>query len=258
MLDQTQATLPEDELTEILTQRMEKSVVLKEDIAHVYRMDDGHRNKNYDFLVRSKENYMDRERYRTNRANGLHSMLSQVSREARTGAPSIIDQRGGNGPSEVSEKKKKKTQDRKARATAKAAAAPAPTPTGKGKGKGEEKKVCYYFNQPGGCPKSVEECWFKHKKLSAAEVAKMVQPPSRAGPRAASPAGGRPGPGRKLRPPIKRILAVGKTLVTVSDSRNQKAAQTPTVNTYVHLDEAMIEEFKRAGKVLQDNATAKP
>ena len=136
VLDQMQTTISEDGLTEIFTQRMEKSVVLKEDIAHFYRMDEGHRNKNYDFLIRSMENYMDRERYRTNRANDLHSMLSQVNREARAGAPSIIDQPGGNGPSEVSEKKKKR-QERKARAAAKAAAAPAPTPTGKGKGEGK-------------------------------------------------------------------------------------------------------------------------
>ena len=117
-------------------QEMEKSVVLKEDIAHFYRMDEGHRNNNYDFLIRSMENYMGRERCRTNWANDLHSMLSQVNREARAGAPSIIDQPGGNGPSEVSEKKKKR-QERKARAAAKAAAAPAPTPTGKGKGEGK-------------------------------------------------------------------------------------------------------------------------
>ena len=151
-------------------------------------------DRNCDFLIRSMENNLDRERYRTNRANDLQSMLSQANRDARTGAPSIIDPPGGNGPSEASERRKKKRQERKARvAAAKAAAAPAPTPPGKGNGKGEEKKVCYYFNQPGGCPETAEECWFKHKKLSAAEVVKMVQPPSRAGSRAASPAGGKPG-----------------------------------------------------------------
>ena len=137
VLDQMQTTISEDGLTEIFTQRMEKSVVLKEDIAHFYRMDDGHGNKDHDFLITPMENYMDLERYSTNRANDLHSMLSQVNREARAGAPSIIDQPGGNGPSEVSEKRKKKRQERKARAAAKAAAAPAPTPTGKGKGEGK-------------------------------------------------------------------------------------------------------------------------
>ena len=132
-------------------------------------------DRNSDFLIRSMENYLDRERYRTNRANDLHSILSQS--QARAGAPSVLDTPGGNTSAETREQKKKKRQERKAKlAAAKAAAAPAPTPKGKGKGKdpNREKKVCYYHNQPGGCPKTVEECWFLHQKLPAAEVAKMV------------------------------------------------------------------------------------
>ena len=165
---------------------------------------------------------------------------------------------GGNVPSEASERRKKKRQERKAKvAAAKAAAAPAPTPKGKGKGKGpgKDKKVCYYFNQPSGCPKTAEECWFLHKKLPAAEVAKMVQPPSRAASRANSPAGGKPGPKAKASP--KANAAGGK-----NPSYCFKFAKPGGCNdtncAFMHLDEAMIEEFKRAGKVLKDNAAAKP
>ena len=89
MLDQMQTTLPADELTEILMQKMEKSVVLKEDIAHFYRLDEDDPDRNCDFLIRSMENYLDRERYRTNRANDLQSMLSQA--HSRAGAPSVLD-----------------------------------------------------------------------------------------------------------------------------------------------------------------------
>ena len=87
---------------------------------------------------------MDRERYRTNRANDLHSLLALARRDVRTGAPSITDPPGGNGPSEASEKRKKRNQERNARAAAKRVAAPAPIPAGKGKGKGKEKgnKMC--------------------------------------------------------------------------------------------------------------------
>ena len=171
MLDQMQTTLPTDELTEILMQKMEKSVVLKEDIAHFYRLNEDDPDRNCNFLIRSMENHLDRERYRTNRANDLQSMLSQT--HSRAGAPSVLDTSGGNVPSEASERKKK--QERKA--AAKAAAAPVPAPKGKGKGKGpgKDKKVCYYFNLPSGCPKTAEECWFLHKKLPAAELAKMVR-----------------------------------------------------------------------------------
>ena len=233
---------------------MEKSVVLKEDIAHVSRLDDADRI--CDFLVRSMENYLDRERYRTNRANDLQSMLSQA--HAKTGAPSVLDPPGGSGPSEASERRKKKRQEMKAKiAAAKAAAAPAPTPNGKGKGKGlgKEKKVCYYFNQLGGCPKTAEECWFLHKKLPAAEVAKMVQPPSRVGSRDASLAGGKPGAKPKASP--KANAAGGKNPSYCFKFAKPGGCQD-TNCAFMHLDEAMTEEFKRAGKVLKDNATAKP
>ena len=174
MTSQMQTTLPPSELTEILSQKVEKSVVLKEDVGFFYRKDEEDPDRNSDFLIRSMENYLDRERYRTNLANDLHSILSQS--QTRAGVPSVLDTPGGDTSVEVRESRKKKRLERKAKiAAAKAAAAPAPTPKGKGKGKDpkKEKKVCYYFNQPGGCPKTAEECWLLHKKLSAAEVAKV-------------------------------------------------------------------------------------
>ena len=55
MLAQIQTTLPADELTEILVQKVEKSVVLKEDIGHFYRKDKDDPDRNSDFLIRSME-----------------------------------------------------------------------------------------------------------------------------------------------------------------------------------------------------------
>ena len=115
--------------------------------------------------------------------------------------------------------------------------------------------VCYYFNQPGVCPKTVEECWFKHKKLSAAEVAKMVQPPSRAGSRAASPAGGKPGATAKAAP---KANAAGRKDPSYCFKFAKPGGCQGTNCEYMHFHEAIIEEFKRAGKVFQDNATLKP
>ena len=102
MLDQMQTTLRTDELTEILMQKMEKSAVLKEDIAHFCRLDEDDPDRNCKFLIRSMENHLDCERYRTNRANDLQSMLSQA--HSRAGAPSVLDTSGGNVPSEASER----------------------------------------------------------------------------------------------------------------------------------------------------------
>ena len=103
---QVQATLPPDGLTEILLQKVEKSVALKENLGHFYRMEEDGYDRNSDFLIRSMENYLDRERYRTNRANDLHSMLSQA--QTRAGAPSVLDAPGGSTSAEAREQRKKK------------------------------------------------------------------------------------------------------------------------------------------------------
>eukprot|EP00919_Chromeraceae_sp_WS-2016_P013510 GHVR01031733.1.p1 GENE.GHVR01031733.1~~GHVR01031733.1.p1 ORF type:complete len:714 (+),score=95.88 GHVR01031733.1:463-2604(+) len=257
LISQMQTTLPADELIEILLQKVEKSIVLAQDIAHFYRKEEDDPDRNSDFLIRSMENYLDRARYRTNRANDLHSLLSPS--QAKAGAPSVVNNPGGISE-EAKERKKKKRQEKKGElAAAGDAAAPAPTPKGgKGKGKSKdpkEKRVCYYRNQPGGCPKTAEECWFLHKKLPAAEVAEMIQPISRAASRANSPAGGGATP--KAKAGAKAKAAGGRNL-----SYCFKFAQPGGCNdnncSYMHMGEAMIKEFERAGKALRRNTNAKP
>ena len=51
MTSQMQTTLPPSELTEILLQKVEKSVVLKEDVGHFYRKDEEDSGRNSDFLI---------------------------------------------------------------------------------------------------------------------------------------------------------------------------------------------------------------
>ena len=234
MLDQMQIILAAEELIEISMQKMEKSVVLKEDIAHFYRLDKDDNDRNCDFLIRSVEDCLGRERYRTNRANDLQSMLSQANRDARTGAPSIIDPPGRNGPSEGGERRKKKRQERKAKvAAAKAAAAPAPTPAGKGKGKGpgKEKKVLTTSISlevvliP---PKSVglsTRSFLPLKLLRwCSSLLGLDQglPPRLGG-----------SPGRNPRLVLKRMPLIGRILVIVSSLRSQEVVKTPTVRTCI-------------------------
>ena len=125
----------------------------------------------------------------------------------------------------------------------------------KGKGQQKRRRCTNYFNQSSGCPKTAEECWFLHKKLPAAEVSKVIQPPSRVGSRAASPAGGKPGAKPKASP--KANAAGGKDpsycfkFAKPGDCQDANCA-------FMHLDVAVIEEFKRAGEVLKGNAVAEP
>ena len=51
MISQMQTTFPHDELTEILLQKVEKSVVRKEDVGHFYRMDEDDYGRSSDFLI---------------------------------------------------------------------------------------------------------------------------------------------------------------------------------------------------------------
>jgi hypothetical protein len=257
MTSQMQTTLPADELTEILLQKVEKSIVLAQDVAHFYRKDEDDPDRNSNFLIRSMENHLDRARYRTNRANDLHSLLSPS--QLKAGAPSVVGNPGGTSEDAKERKKRKKKEKRGKSATASDAAAPAPTPKGgKGKGKGKdpkEKKVCYHHNQPGGCSRTADECWFLHKKLPAAEVAKMKPPVSQAGSRANSPAG--EGTTPKAKAGAKAKAAGGR-----NPSYCFKFAQPGGCNdkncSYMHMDEAMIKEFERAGNALRKNANAKP
>ena len=55
-------------------------------------------------------------------------------------------------------------------------------------GNSDKLGICYFYNTEAGCTKTAKECKFEHKKLSAAEAAKLVKPPGRES-RANSPAG---------------------------------------------------------------------
>ena len=83
----------------------------------------------------------------------------------------------------------------------------------------------------------------------------MVQPISRAASRANSPAGGGPTP--KAKAGAKAKAAGGE-----KHSYCSKFAKPGGCNdsncAYMHMDEAMIKEFERAGKVLKNNGNAKP
>ena len=112
--------------------------------------------------------YLTRKRYDVNRVGGIQSILENMGRGA---APAVDD----DAKSQRAKAKKK------ARDAAKAAKLAAPAGKGKGGGKGNSDKlgVCYFHNTEAGCIKTAKECKFDHKKLSAAEAAKLVKPPGR-------------------------------------------------------------------------------
>ena len=179
MLSQMHTSLSRHELAGILSQKLEKSNVLKEDLAHYYRQEPGHPDHSYEYSINPMTRYLKRKRYDVNRVGGIQSILKNMGRGA---APAVDD--------DAKSKRAKAKQKKKAKEAAEAAKLAAPAGKGKGGGKGNSDKlgICYFHNTKAGCIKTAKGCKFEHKKLRAAEAAKLVKPPGRES-RANSPAG---------------------------------------------------------------------
>ena len=61
-------SLSRHELAGTLLQKLEKSNVLKEDLAHYWRKEPGHPDHSYEYLINSMTRYLTRKRYDVNRA----------------------------------------------------------------------------------------------------------------------------------------------------------------------------------------------
>ena len=88
MLSQMHTSLSRHELAGILMQKLEKSNVLKEDLAHYYRQEPGHPDHSYEYLINSMTKYLTRKRYDVNRVGGIQSILENMGRGA---APAVDD-----------------------------------------------------------------------------------------------------------------------------------------------------------------------
>ena len=242
MLSQMHTSLSRHELAGISLQRLEKSNVLKEDLAHYYRQEPGHPDHNYEYLINSMTRYLRRKRYDVNRVGGIQSTYSENM--GRGAAPAVDDDA----------KSKRAKAKKKARDAAKAAKLAAPAGKGKGGGKGNSDKlgVCYFHNTEAGCIKTAKECKFDHKKLSAAEAAKLVKPPGRES-RANSPA---------AKAKAKAKAKAGPKVQPRSPSYCFKFMSPGSCNDtncqFMHLTGDMVAEFKRSKEVLHKLHEKKP
>jgi hypothetical protein len=183
-------SLSRHELAGILLQKLEKSTVLKEDIAHYHRQVPGHPDQSYEYLMNSMNRYLTRKRYDVNRTGGVQSLIKNMG--GRGAAPAV--------EGETSQSKRAKAKAKKAK-EAKAIAAPADKGKGAGKGSAPKLGICFFHNTEAGCTKSAKECKFEHKKLSPSEAAKLVKPAGRDS-RASSPSA-KAKPGAKAKPSPK-------------------------------------------------------
>ena len=243
MLSQMHTSLSRHELAGSLLLKLDKSIVLKENLAHYYRQGLGHPDHSYEHLINPMTRYLTRKRYDVNRVGGIQSILKNMGRGA---APAVDD----DAKSKLARAKKKAKDAAKA---ARLAAAPAGMGKGGGKGNSDKLGTCYFHNMEAGCTKTAEECKFEHKQLSAAEVAKLVKPPGRES-RANSPAG----PKAKAKPKAK----AGPKAQPRSPSYCFKFISPASLNDancqFMHLTEDMVAEFQRSKEVLRKLHDKKP
>ena len=149
-------------------------------------------------------------------------------------------------------KKARKAAEAKKAAEAAKLAAPAGKGKGGGKGNGEKLGVCYYHNTEAGCTKIAKECKFEHKKLSAAEAAKLGKPSGRES-RANSPAAKSKAKAKSKAEPKRQLRSPSYCFKFISPGPcNDANGQS------MHLTEDMVAEFKRSKEVLRKLHEKKP
>ena len=245
MLSQMHTSLSRHELAGILLQKLEKSTVLKEDIAHYHRQVPGHPDQSYEYLMNSMSRYLTRKRYDVNRVGGVQSIIRNMG--GRGATPAV------EGDAPLS--KRAKAKAKKGAKVTKAVAAPADKGKGAGKGTRDKIGVCYFHNTEAGCTKTAKECKFEHKKLSAAEAAKLVKPPGRDS-RASSPSPGGKRPGAKAKPKAG-AKAKPKTPSYCFKYASSQGCQDKDCQ-FMHLPEDMVAEYKRSQGVLRKLQEKKP
>ena len=159
--------LPDDTLRDILYKKMQVSKVLKEDLAHYDRQEQGHLHRKYGWLRGRIDYHLLRQLQDKNQVEKT-AML-----RGKQGAPSE--------PLAVPAKAKPKSKAVPAKsAPTKAKPQAAAKATAKGGGGGVDPKlyegVCFFF-QEGSC-KHGDGCKFEHRKLGSKVFAAMPRPGS--------------------------------------------------------------------------------
>ena len=262
--------LTDDELGEILYNKIKNSKDMANDLAHYERQELNHPDRSYAYLTRCMERRLQNAQLERNRANDQAAIRSgNVSGFGKLAVPATS---GGNPPGKKAAAKAKalaakalasSTADIDARIAAGIAAAvkgkgkgkgdgpPGGKGAGKGKGKPDFKQTpCWFFNcHANGCTKEAKDCTHKHVKVSAAEAAKLFKPGTRpadgSGARSPSPGKG----GGKQAPPAPANEWCRKYL----EGNCQLGADCP----YVHLEPPIVKIILAKRKAASAKAKAK-
>ncbi|MCP4195169.1 MAG: hypothetical protein GY768_31600 [Planctomycetaceae bacterium] len=163
ILDGMPQRLADDVLEKLLAEKLSSSTALKGDLEHYYRIEKDHADKNYAFLRRAMDRYLERKQQEKNREDTRQMWKNKAFQPLQLSAPAL--------DKAAPAKAKAKTKDGRDRS---------PTPSaGKAKGKsggkgdasqhiakatdGAGQMFCWFFHHtPDGCRRG-KDCLFPHQ-----------------------------------------------------------------------------------------------
>ncbi len=174
--------LDDKTLEDMLAEKLEASVVLKEDLSHYHRIKLDHEDRSYAYLRGTIDRYLNRKQQEKNRSDNRQMVVSKAFQPLKLAAPAA-----GKG-----EKGKGNASAPKAESKAKS----------KAKGKGTDAKIptdeagvpyCRFFHlNPNGCSRG-KDCFFSHQTPKKAVLDVLSSLPRT---RSASPKKGGKGDGK--------------------------------------------------------------
>jgi hypothetical protein len=193
IISKMKTQLKDEELQELLYDKIQNSKLLAGDLQHYQRQSLGHHERTYAFLMTCLERRVNDAQMARNRANDEAAIRSgNISgQKGNTAAPAAPGDKKPSAKAKAKAKALAATTDISAQITAginNALAAKGKGARGAGAGKGDGGKkgkgkggdyvqpVCFFYNHPDGCTKTKEACSHKHIKLSAANAALLPDP----------------------------------------------------------------------------------
>jgi hypothetical protein len=272
VISKMKTQLKDEELQELLYDKIKNSKLLRGDIEHYDRQSLGHHERTYQFLMTQLERRVNDAQMARNRANDEAALRNGniTGHKNNNAAPAPKGKAKAQAKAKAAaEKESIATQITTGIETALAAkgvggkkgkGAGAGKGEGgkKGKGTGDERPVCWFFNHPDGCTRTKELCTRKHVKVSAANFALLPDP--RRGPAG----GGGAGKGKGARSPSRDAKGGGKTKTNAPQDEWCRAYITSagcqkTDCQYPHVEKATVEEIKEKRKRRAEaKAKAKP
>ena len=271
VISKMKTQLKDEELQELLYDKIKTSKLLRGDIEHYDRQMLGHPERSYQFLMTQLERRVNDAQMARNRANDEAALRNGnlIGHKNNNAAPAPKGKAKAKAKAKAAAEKdiaSQITTGIEAALAAKGVGGKKGKGAGagkgesgkKGKGSGDERPVCWFFNSPEGCTRTKELCTRKHVKISAAQFALLPDP------RRGGAAGGGAGKGKGNRSPSRDGKGGGKTKTNAPQDEwcrayISSAGCTKADCQYPHVEKVTVDEIKEKRRLrAAAKAKAKP